>query len=502
MAHENDGVSKKINNIWLSFTLKQKIGTFAGMTIAVVLLSFIFNMMVVNFSLYGFKITLDDNVRSYDFMEALTKEKTVFETYIRSRTPENEQAYEQACNETKQALLLLPYDYEAIGANRFGKTWAIQNSYEFYQGKKEHFLVMGEEHPEYITELYQIYKMQGYLQEYARVLTQDTLKEGNKMYQDRVPALYRLPFLIMLIGIVLVLAVLGLVRAMNQTLIRPVVNLARVSRKIAKNDFGGEDVIVPNKDEVGELVSAFNKMKHATGRYIMTLEEKREMAELLHQEEVAKLEVEKRLDATNLELLKSQINPHFLFNTLNMIACMAKLEDGKTTEQMTNALSNLFRYNLKTPEAVVILEQELKVVRDYMYIQQMRFGSRIHYEIECHVDAKSVMVPTFTFQPLVENAIIHGLSKKEEGGEIRIRICERQEQVIITIADTGVGMTKVELEELRGALEQRTTARVGIGVGNIYKRIHGMYQGGDFRIYSKKGRGTVIKITIPQKQEG
>lgn len=497
---ERGGFRKRVYEVWLSFTLKQKIATFAGSTIAAVLLSLVFNMVVLDFSLYGFKNVLDDNGSSYEFMEAMAKESAAFEAYVRNRVPEREKEYQEACQAAERALRALPYDFETMGTYRMAKTWSIKNSYESYRKQKDYILKLQEERSNYITELYRTYRMQEYLQEYARVLVQYTLQEGNEMYQDRVPVLSKLPLLNVAFCFLLAAAVLWLGQAVNQTLILPVVRLAHASRKIAVNDYGSEDVVVPNKDEIGELARAFNKMKHATERYIATLEEKREMAELLHKEEVEKLEVEKRLDETNLELLKSQINPHFLFNTLNMIACMAKLEDAGTTEQMTNALSSLFRYNLKTPEAVVILEQELKVVKDYMYIQQMRFGSRIHYDIDCQVDGKSVMVPTFTFQPLVENAIIHGLSKKEAGGKIYIRIWEKQGFLYITVADTGVGMPEQRLENLREALKWRSTSNVGIGVGNIYKRIYSMYGAGDFQIYSKEGCGTVVKIMIPQNE--
>ena len=142
--------------------------------------------------------------------------------------------------------------------------------------------------------------------------------------------------------------------------------LAEATRKIAVNDFSGEDLTVENRDEVGEMVKAFNRMKHATEGYIHTLVKNHEISELLHKEAMEKMETEKRLEAARMELLKSQINPHFLFNTLNIIACMAKLEDAFTTERMITSMSNLFRYNLKTTEQIVPLEQELKVVQDYM----------------------------------------------------------------------------------------------------------------------------------------
>lgn len=276
------------------------------------------------------------------------------------------------------------------------------------------------------------------------------------------------------------------------------------SKKIADNDFYTEDIRVENQDELGELVRAFNKMKFATGEYITALEEKRKTLDLLHSEELEKLAVENQLEIMKLELLKSQVNPHFLFNTLNVISGMANLEDAPTTEKMIKALSSLFRYNLKTSDFEVPLARELKVVEDYMYLQQMRFGERIGYDINSCVDNERVIVPAFTFQPLVENCIIHGLSQKEEGGKIRIRIFRKNNRLYIYIGDTGHGMETQELELLRENLrkhKEQDEGRTGIGLGNIYRRVYAMYQDGEMEIYSKINAGMVVKIVIPQKSE-
>ena len=271
-------------------------------------------------------------------------------------------------------------------------------------------------------------------------------------------------------------------------------------QKIAKNDFTGEDPSVENRDEMGELVRAFNKMKRSTKGYIDTLKENHRMSELLHREEIERVEMEKQLSGARLELLKSQINPHFLFNTLNMIACMAKLEEAVTTERMISSMSSLFRYNLKTSEQIVTLARELKVVQDYMYIQQMRFGSRILYSCDLKVDAEQAMIPAFTLQPVVENAMVHGLSKKEQGGRVHVRIWEQGNRLVISVADTGLGMSEERLAEVTEAMKERRTSRIGIGLGNIYKRIHMMYKQGEFRIASIEGRGTVIQMFIPQEK--
>ena len=213
-------------------------------------------------------------------------------------------------------------------------------------------------------------------------------------------------------------------------------------------------------------------------------------------------EIEKQLDTMNLELLKSQINPHFLFNTLNVIAGNANLEGAQTTEQMIEALSSLFRYNLKTHSKEALLFQELKISRDYMYLQKMRFGSRVEFEVDCQVDENKVVVPAFTFQPLLENAIIHGISPKVEGGKVAIIIRETGKKLVIDVVDTGVGMDEDTLLAINRHLKSGEEARdgkevVGIGLGNIYRRIRAMYDGADMTISSKKNDGTVVTISIP-----
>lgn len=167
---------------------------------------------------------------------------------------------------------------------------------------------------------------------------------------------------------------------------------------------------------MGELVAAFNVMKHSTRGYIETMRKNNEMQELLYKEEMERSNMEKQLNSARLELLKSQINPHFLFNTLNMIACTAKLEDAGDTEKMILSLGNLFRYNLKTTEQFVTLERELKIVEDYMYLQKMRFGSRIKYRLSLANGCSSSNDPSLSLQPIVESDLSMVFPKRK--GEV------------------------------------------------------------------------------------
>ena len=489
-----------LRNIWLTISIKKKIGIFTAMVILIMALSATFSICIMNFSLGGFNTILNDNSRCHDFQEALDLEIESFADYIRDATPDTRDQYVLSCVRTERCLRSLPFDYARIGTERYARTWSILNGYETYQAYRDELAETQVRESDFVERLYRVYKMQEYLQTYARRLVQVTLKEGNDSYQEKVPVFYNMPYLILAISAVFMGFVMFLTKILSNALVSPAVLLAQCARKIAKNDFTGEDPSVENRDEMGELVRAFNKMKRSTKGYIDTLKENHRMSELLHREEIERVEMEKQLSGARLELLKSQINPHFLFNTLNMIACMAKLEEAVTTERMISSMSSLFRYNLKTSEQIVTLARELKVVQDYMYIQQMRFGSRILYSCDLKVDAEQAMIPAFTLQPVVENAMVHGLSKKEQGGRVHVRIWEQGKRLVISVADTGLGMSEERLAEVTEAMKERRTSRIGIGLGNIYKRIHMMYKQGEFRIASIEGRGTVIQMFIPQEK--
>lgn len=489
-----------LRNIWLTISIKKKIGIFAAMVILIMALSATFSICIMNFSLGGFNTILNDNSRCHDFQEALDLEIESFADYIRDATPDTRDQYVLSCVRTERCLRSLPFDYARIGTERYARTWSILNGYETYQAYRDELAETQVRESDFVERLYRVYKMQEYLQTYARRLVQVTLKEGNDSYQEKVPVFYNMPYLILAISAVFMGFVMFLTKILSNALVSPAVLLAQCARKIAKNDFTGEDPSVENRDEMGELVRAFNKMKRSTKGYIDTLKENHRMSELLHREEIERVEMEKQLSGARMELLKSQINPHFLFNTLNMIACMAKLEEAVTTERMISSMSSLFRYNLKTSEQIVTLARELKVVQDYMYIQQMRFGSRILYSCDLKVDAEQAMIPAFTLQPVVENAMVHGLSKKEQGGRVHVRIWEQGKRLVISVADTGLGMSEERLAEVTEAMKERRTSRIGIGLGNIYKRIHMMYKQGEFRIASIEGRGTVIQMFIPQEK--
>lgn len=214
----------------------------------------------------------------------------------------------------------------------------------------------------------------------------------------------------------------------------------------------------------------------------------------------AKADLEKVLRETELKALQSQVNPHFLFNTLNTIARLALLEEAPRTQEVVYALSDLLRNNLRNIDEMVSVDEEVEYIKNYLLIQKMRFGDRIQATIKIPELLLGQKIPVMTLQPLVENAIIHGLEPKRGGGNIHISGGIQGDHYELHISDTGVGIATNQIErifrnEKRASGKGQTT---GLGVINVHKRIQ-HYFGTDcgLSISGEQDRGTTVTISLP-----
>ena len=439
-----------------------------------------------------FDTLMEDNAACYAAQDAIKAETRAFERYVREPSQETEQAYTAACTGTEQSLAALPFAYEKIGEDRYARTWNLRQGYAGYREKRDAFLQLSPADDTYIEQMYAVMDLQDHLAEYALRLTQATLEQENTRYSRQAAGIRHLPWLYLTLFLMAVALVALLIRVLTRAVVLPLLQLAQASRSIAGGDYTGADLPVASEDEVGRLVGTFNQMKHAMAEHLSTLN-------ALHREEVRNLALEKDLEHTRLEVLKSQVNPHFLFNTLNMISCMARLEEASATDQMIVHLGSLFRHNLRTKQQEVTLEEELEGLDDYIYLQQMRFDGRITVEKKIEADPAAVRLPSFTLQPIVENAFSHGLKSCEEGGRILLRVWMQGTRLILTVADNGKGMTQEELDALQEKIAQSEQTGRSIGLGNISRRIAMLYPDGAMKIYSRPGHGTVIRFEIPQQ---
>ena len=473
-------------------SLRAKATGWLAAILLVTLISIGIATAVGQWTVKAFDTLLEDNAACYAVQDAIKEETRAFEHYVREPSQESSQTFADACAAAEESLAALPFDYAKIGEDRYARTWSLRQGYAGYQKARDAFLQLAPSAEDYVERLYAVMDQQDYLAEYALRLTQATLEQENTTYSSHATRLQRLPWLYFGLLAAAVALMLLLIRVLNRAVVQPLLRLAQASRSIAGGDYTGADLPVHSGDEVGQLTGTFNRMKHAMAEHLSTLN-------ALHREEVRNLALEKDLEHTRLEVLKSQVNPHFLFNTLNMISCMARLEDASTTDQMIVHLGSLFRHNLRTKQQEVTLEEELDGLEDYIYLQQMRFDGRITVEKNIEADPAAVRLPSFTLQPIVENAFSHGLKSCEEGGRILLRGWMQGRTLILTVADNGRGMTPAELDALQEKIAQSERTGRSIGLGNISRRITMLYPEGRMQVFSREGHGTVIRFEIPQE---
>ena len=472
-------------------SLRAKATGWLAAILLVTLISIGIATAVGQWTVKAFDTLLEDNAACYAVQDAIKEETRAFEHYVREPSQESSQTFADACAAAEESLAALPFDYTKIGEDRYARTWSLRQGYAGYQKARDAFLQLAPSAEDYVERMYAVMDQQDYLAEYALRLTQATLEQENTTYSSHATRLQRLPWLYFGLLAAAVALMLLLIRVLNRAVVQPLLRLAQASRSIAGGDYTGADLPMHSGDEVGQLTGTFNRMKHAMAEHLSTLN-------ALHREEVRNLALEKDLEHTRLEVLKSQVNPHFLFNTLNMISCMARLEDASTTDQMIVHLGSLFRHNLRTKQQEVTLEEELDGLEDYIYLQQMRFDGRITVEKKIEADPAAVRLPSFTLQPIVENAFSHGLKSCEEGGRILLRGWMQGRTLILTVADNGRGMTPAELDALQEKIAQSERTGRSIGLGNISRRITMLYPEGRMQVFSREGHGTVIRFEIPQ----
>jgi two-component system sensor histidine kinase YesM len=205
---------------------------------------------------------------------------------------------------------------------------------------------------------------------------------------------------------------------------------------------------------------------------------------------------EKTLRKAELRALQTQINPHFLYNTLDSIQWMCEQDKSKDAGEMVNALAKLFRISISKGNELILIANELEHVRNYMVIQSYRYQDRFTYRFEIFGEIENYMCNKIMLQPLIENALLHGIDVMEDEGEIIIRVREEENSIVLSVLDNGIGMTE---EQSAKILKHDTSDKFGIGIKNVNDRIK-IYFGQEYglTIESELDQGTAIHIRIPK----
>lgn len=258
---------------------------------------------------------------------------------------------------------------------------------------------------------------------------------------------------------------------LSGTIISPLKDLSAQANEVAKGNFDIEPLDIQANDEIGIVTNAFNQMVENIREYIEKLRQSMEVEQDLREQE---LKMENHLKDAQLKYLQAQINPHFLFNTLNAGAQLAMMEEADRTYDYIQNMAEFFRYNVRKGDSVVTIGEELEQIDHYIYILNVRFAGEIGYEKQVDRNLLDIEMPGMTLQPIIENCVNHGIREMEGRGKILLKVFQLDNMVCISIKDNGIGMTQEKIDEILSGKMQvkpRTASGNGVGMDNVIARL-------------------------------
>ena len=283
------------------------------------------------------------------------------------------------------------------------------------------------------------------------------------------------------LGLMLFMALLSIHRVVrvSKSITQPIDALYERVQEIGRGDLTVKAPVTAYDDKLQTLSDSLEEMVGKLNEQIA----------LTHQEQV-------RLRSAELSLLQAQINPHFLYNTLDAIVWLVETKKNDEAVEMVSTLSTYFRSFLSNGKEIILLSEEIQHVRSYLEIQQFRYQDILRYYIDIDPAIEACTIPKMTLQPLVENAIYHGIKPKRGIGTVQVKGTLEDGKAVLTVSDTGAGMSRETLERILGSLDSDDAP--GFGVFAVWQRLKLTF--GDsftFDIESEENSGTTVRICLP-----
>ncbi|QGQ94524.1 HAMP domain-containing protein [Paenibacillus psychroresistens] len=331
-----------------------------------------------------------------------------------------------------------------------------------------------------------------YISEMTLTLLDKELKTYDRFYRSIIEQSKELKKLGIWLLLLITFLLLLFTYWFSLSITRPVLKLTQAAKELSKGRFDLR-IEVESNDEISFLAKMFDRMRININTLILEIQQKAQLENELQQNKLL-------LQESQLRSLQSQINPHFLFNTLNTLSKKAYLEGSEETSDLLVSVANLLRYSLKRLDRSVTLYEEVKVLQQYIQIQKARFTDRLQFHMEIDESCLHVQIPGLTLQPIVENAVIHAVEPKEDFGVIWLRVIDGDEQVTIEIEDDGPGMDEDKIKQIMEEhLIESEGHSTGIGFSNVVKRLRLFFGYDDVMdIESIPGRGTKVVLKIPK----
>ena len=479
---------KQLARKWYDLSIKAKSLVLMGVMLAVMWYLVAAALMQLRSFSSQADIIMNDYIEITGFLDAFSAENVWLESYIRPGL-DAEKGYREAIRESDWQLQALQPDWERGTQGENVLKRAIVNAMEHYRRSQQGFLQSDQRDAGFIDQYLSLKTQSAYIDGYTRELLHTRMADGNAQYREaerrnvesmRVFVVYMLAASMLLMGVLAVF---------SRSILHPLRELGDAADAISAGRYDAPPLSVRGSDELGRAAGSFNLMQMEIRRTIHAMERQAEMEKHLLEREVEAAQMQKALQEGRFAQLQSQINPHFLFNTLSTIAALAREEGAPLSEDLILRLSRFFRYSLESDEKLVPLGTEIRLLRDYMELQETRYGGRIALEVRSDPALEGRLVPKFILQPLVENAILHGFGARTGGGCVRVRVRRSRRGDVVTVTDNGCGFDTRH--------RPRSSGHRSVGLDNIAERMQ--LTGGRLDVFSVPGVGTTARITLGEE---
>lgn len=360
----------------------------------------------------------------------------------------------------------------------------------------------------YKTRYEEATQMFDYIKVHINSLNNEKFKYNAEKYNVLLLSLNYLEVISTTVLLVLTIFSVLLIIIMTRSITDPLMKLTQAAHQVSGGNFEVDLVHVDSKDEVEIVTKAFNNMIVSIHQYIIKTKESMEIENKMMEKE---LTMKNHLKDAQLKYLQAQINPHFLFNTLNAGAQLAMMEGADKTCLFIENMADFFRFNVKSIDHDSTIQDEIKQVDSYIYILNVRFSGAIHFYKEIDESLLGVRVPSMILQPVVENAVNYGIRDIDYIGEIHLQVRPSGEDIEIIIRDNGTGIDQETIERIMMAkledspsVKERVVTKDsnGIGLGNVINRLRLYFSQEEVFFIESEGyqKGTKVTIRIPKNR--
>ncbi len=441
------------------------------------------------------------NVSLNDLSEDLTLLQNSMKDYLESKSTNALNDYYKAEQDYRNGLAAL--DLKSSGTAVYAMQENIINQSDNYLQTAGETITAkrGRNVEKYKASYEETVEMYSDLQTCIYALNNNQFKKNTSDYSILLSSLRSMEMItitiLFFIGAVNVVVVFLMTKSMTM----PLVDLSQAANEVAEGNFDVNIEASEGEDEISVVSKAFKQMLGSIQKYIAEIKDSVLRESMLKEHELV---MENRMKEVQLRSLQAQINPHFLFNTLNAGEQLAMMEGADKTTEFIENMADFFRYNIKKIDNDASIAEEIALVDKYVYLLNVRFTGEIHYSKDVEEEVTAVRVPSMILQPIVENAVNYGIRDIDWEGHIDLHVYKENGNVLLSIRDNGVGMSRDKIDRILsgdavGEVSADHAASNGIGLGNVIERLQIFTGQRDvMEIFSEgEGKGTEFVIKVP-----